>query len=97
MIKLREYVDDTEDYINMMLDEKQNQLLQMGILMSTATLVISCAIVVTGVLGINIHIPLYETPADTSVFWYAVAGIVGGGIALYLAAILCYKGTGILQ
>nr|CAD1838742.1 unnamed protein product [Ananas comosus var. bracteatus] len=27
---LREYVDDTEDYINIMLDEKQNQLLQMG-------------------------------------------------------------------
>ncbi|KAG0453469.1 hypothetical protein HPP92_024773 [Vanilla planifolia] len=27
---LRDYVDDTEDYINIMLDEKQNQLLQMG-------------------------------------------------------------------
>uniref|UniRef100_A0A0D9W513 Magnesium transporter n=1 Tax=Leersia perrieri TaxID=77586 RepID=A0A0D9W513_9ORYZ len=94
---LREYVDDTEDYINMMLDEKQNQLLQMGILMSTATLVISGATVVTGVLGINIRIPLYETPADTSVFWYAVAGIGGSGLALYLTAIICYKRTGILQ
>ncbi|KAF2294365.1 hypothetical protein GH714_009716 [Hevea brasiliensis] len=27
---LREYVDDTEDYINIMLDDKQNHLLQMG-------------------------------------------------------------------
>ncbi|KAG8082009.1 hypothetical protein GUJ93_ZPchr0014g47272 [Zizania palustris] len=92
---LREYVDDTEDYINMMLDDKQNQLLQMGILLSTATLVISCAIAVTGVLGINIRISLYDAP--TGVFWRAAGGIVGGGVALYLAALLCYKRTGILQ
>ncbi|XP_078172555.1 magnesium transporter MRS2-F-like isoform X3 [Carex rostrata] len=32
---LREYVDDTEDYINIMLDDKQNQLLQMGVMLST--------------------------------------------------------------
>ncbi|KAL5215604.1 hypothetical protein ABZP36_007005 [Zizania latifolia] len=92
---LREYVDDTEDYINMMLDDKQNQLLQMGILLSTGTLVISCAIAVTGVLGTNIHISLYDAPAG--VFWRAAGGIVGGGVTLYLAALLCYKRTGILQ
>ncbi|KAI3707959.1 hypothetical protein L2E82_36921 [Cichorium intybus] len=28
---LREYVEDTEDYINIMLDDKQNHLLQMGV------------------------------------------------------------------
>lgn len=28
--QFQEYVDDTEDYINIMLDEKQNQLLQTG-------------------------------------------------------------------
>jgi magnesium transporter len=37
-LKLREYVEDTEDYINIMLDDKQNQLLQMGVVLSTATL-----------------------------------------------------------
>jgi len=57
--KLREYVDDTEDYINIMLDDKQNQLLQMGILLSTATPVITCGILVTGVLAINIHQPVH--------------------------------------
>ena len=42
--KLREYVEDTEDYINIMLDDKQNQLLQMGVVLSTATLmVVRCA------------------------------------------------------
>ncbi|PON65832.1 Photosystem I reaction centre subunit N [Parasponia andersonii] len=32
---LREYVDDTEDYIIIMLDDKQNQLLQMGFMLTT--------------------------------------------------------------
>nr|AYV92001.1 MGT1 [Saccharum spontaneum] len=63
---LREYVDDTEDYINIMLDDKQNQLLQMGILLSTATLVMSCAIAITGVFGMNITIPLYTASTEES-------------------------------
>lgn len=92
---LREYVDDTEDYINIMLDDKQNQLLQMGIMLSTGTLVISCAIAVTGVFGINIHISLYDAPVN--VFWQTTYGIIGGSVALYLIALLCYKRSGILQ
>ncbi|KAG9144844.1 hypothetical protein Leryth_018976 [Lithospermum erythrorhizon] len=36
---LKEYVDDTEDYINIMLDDEQNHLLQLGVILTTATLV----------------------------------------------------------
>ncbi|WVZ85672.1 hypothetical protein U9M48_032567 [Paspalum notatum var. saurae] len=93
---LREYVDDTEDYINIMLDDKQNQLLQMGIMLSTGTLVISCAITVTGVFGMNITIPLYET-ATAGVFWQVTGGIAGATAAVYLVALLCFKRSGILQ
>ncbi|TVU14479.1 hypothetical protein EJB05_37950, partial [Eragrostis curvula] len=93
---LREYVDDTEDYINIMLDDKQNQLLQMGIVLSTGTLVVSCAITVTGVFGINVHIPLYKT-ANMALFWQATGGIVGAGAAIFLAALFCYRRSGILQ
>ncbi|KAJ1271016.1 hypothetical protein BS78_06G096400 [Paspalum vaginatum] len=93
---LREYVDDTEDYINIMLDDKQNQLLQMGIMLSTGTLVVSCAIAVTGVFGMNITIPLYET-ATGGVFWQVTGGIVGATAAVYLVALLCFKRSGILQ
>ncbi|KAL6885920.1 hypothetical protein ACP4OV_010181 [Aristida adscensionis] len=92
---LREYVDDTEDYINIMLDEKQNQLLQMGIMLSTGTLVVSCAIAATGALGMNIHIPLFDSP--TGVFWRATGGIVGASAALYAVALICYRWSGILQ
>ncbi|KAL8505147.1 hypothetical protein ACS0TY_016380 [Phlomoides rotata] len=48
---LREYVDDTEDYINIMLDDKQNHLLQMGVMLTTATLVVSAFVVVAGIFG----------------------------------------------
>ncbi|RWR83497.1 magnesium transporter MRS2-F [Cinnamomum micranthum f. kanehirae] len=58
---LREYVDDTEDYINIMLDDKQNQLLQMGVMLSTASLVLNAGIVVSGVFGMNIDIELFNS------------------------------------
>ncbi|CAL5016979.1 unnamed protein product [Urochloa decumbens] len=93
---LREYVDDTEDYINIMLDEKQNQLLQMGIMLSTGTLVVSAGIAVTGVFGMNITIPLY-TAATDGAFWQVTGGIVGATAAVYVVALLCYRRSGILQ
>ncbi|TKW04410.1 hypothetical protein SEVIR_7G107500v4 [Setaria viridis] len=92
---LREYVDDTEDYINIMLDEKQNQLLQMGIMLSTGTLVVSAAIAVTGVFGMNITIPLYDK--GVGAFWQVTGGIVGATAAIYLVALLFYRRSGILQ
>lgn len=59
-MQLREYIDDTEDYINIMLDEKQNQLLQMGVMLSTATIVLTAGVVVVSIFGMNIRsISLY--------------------------------------
>ncbi|XVE66702.1 hypothetical protein DITRI_Ditri08aG0100000 [Diplodiscus trichospermus] len=47
----------TEDYLNIMLDEKQNHLLQMGVMLrSNPTLVISASIAC--IFGMNIHIEL---------------------------------------
>lgn len=66
---LREYVDDTEDYINIMLDDKQNHLLQMGVMLTTATLVLSGFIVITGIFGMNINIELFETGTLGQFLW----------------------------
>ncbi|CAO2173610.1 unnamed protein product [Urochloa humidicola] len=93
---LREYVEDTEDYINIMLDDKQNQLLQMGVVLSTATLMITCAIVVTGIFGMNVHIALFRI-TDTNVFWEATGGMVAGAAALFAAAMVYYRKNGILR
>ena len=94
--KLREYVEDTEDYINIMLDDKQNQLLQMGVVLSTATLMVSAAIVVTAVFGINVRIALYRIP-NTNVFWEATGGMLGGAAALFAVAMVYYRKNGILR
>ncbi|CAN6885265.1 unnamed protein product [Brassica oleracea] len=85
---LREYVDDTEDYINIMLDDKQNHLLQMGVMLTTATLVMSAFIAVAGVFGMNITIELFkdEKAGPTRFAWTVIGGFIGS-IFLYVGAI----------
>ncbi|MQL79391.1 hypothetical protein Taro_011843 [Colocasia esculenta] len=94
---LREYVDDTEDYINIMLDDKQNQLLEMGVMLSTATLVFSAGIVVVGIFGMNIGISLYDESTPHSKFWETTFGTIGGCAVLYFLAIGWGKKRGLLQ
>ncbi len=85
-IQLREYVDDTEDYINIMLDDKQNHLLQMGVMLTTATLVISAFIVVVGVFGMNINIPLFNNGGPPQ-FFGVVFGSAAGCVLFYILVI----------
>ncbi|KFK31826.1 hypothetical protein AALP_AA6G163500 [Arabis alpina] len=95
---LREYVDDTEDYINIMLDDKQNQLLQMGVMLTTATLVINAYIAVAGVFGMNIHIELFENhKSDPTRFFWTVIGGSLGSLFLYVGAIGWCKYKRLLQ
>lgn len=85
VLQMNDYVDDTEDCINIMLDDKQNQLLQMGVLLSTANMIINAGIVVVGIFGMNITIKLFH--AAPIKFWQTVAGTIGGCIALYTIAV----------
>lgn len=54
LIKLSEYVDDREDYINIVLDDKQNELLQAAIIFDTINMILNAGIVVVGLFGMNI-------------------------------------------
>lgn len=95
---LREYVDDTEDYINIMLDDKQNHLLQMGVMLTTATLVISAFVVVAGVFGMNITIDLFDRErAGLPEFLWTVGGCATGSIFLYIVAIAWCKHRRLLE
>ncbi|KAI4375584.1 hypothetical protein MLD38_013438 [Melastoma candidum] len=58
--KLKEHVHNMEDYLRLMLDDKQNSLLQTTILVRTATVVLTVYIVFTGVMAMNIQIPLWQ-------------------------------------
>ncbi|KAL6209963.1 hypothetical protein ACLB2K_020901 [Fragaria x ananassa] len=71
---LREYVDDTEDYINIMLDDKQNHLLQMG--------------VVAGIFGMNIKIDLFnDTETGMKDWLWTIGGSTIASVVLYIIAI----------
>ncbi|KAF3529392.1 hypothetical protein DY000_02042347 [Brassica cretica] len=95
---LKEYVDDTEDYINIMLDDKQNNLLQMGVMLTTAGLVMSLFIAVAGVFGMNINIELFnDEVAGPGRFIWTVVGGTAGSLFLYFGAIGWYKHSRLLE
>ncbi|ERN07049.1 hypothetical protein AMTRI_Chr12g239750 [Amborella trichopoda] len=63
LTSLKEYIDDTEDFINIQLDNVRNQLIQFELLLTTATFVVAIFGVVAGVFGMNFDVDLFNTPA----------------------------------
>ncbi|KAL6532394.1 Magnesium transporter MRS2-I [Orobanche gracilis] len=51
---LREYIDNTEDYINIQLDNHRNQLIQLELFLSSGTVCLSVYSLVAGIFGMNI-------------------------------------------
>ncbi|XP_019436158.1 PREDICTED: magnesium transporter MRS2-1 [Lupinus angustifolius] len=62
LTSLKEYIDDTEDFINIQLDNVRNQLIQFELLLTTATFVVAIFGVVAGIFGMNFEIPLFDEP-----------------------------------
>lgn len=91
-------MDDTEDYINIMLDDKQNHLLQMGVMLTTATLVVSAFVVVAGIFGMNIDIDLFDdTKSGMPEFLWTIGGGATGSLVLYVLAIAWGKHKQLLE
>ncbi|KAI3459457.1 hypothetical protein Pfo_016120 [Paulownia fortunei] len=51
---LREYIDNTEDYINIQLDNHRNQLIQLELILSSGTVCMSLYSLIAGIFGMNI-------------------------------------------
>ncbi|EAZ31248.1 hypothetical protein OsJ_15350 [Oryza sativa Japonica Group] len=62
LTSLKEYIDDTEDFINIQLDNVRNQLIQFELLLTTATFVVAIFGVVSGVFGMNFEVDLFNVP-----------------------------------
>ncbi|WOL19667.1 hypothetical protein Cni_G28469 [Canna indica] len=86
LTSLKEYIDDTEDFINIQLDNVRNQLIQFELLLTTATFVVAIFGVVAGVFGMNFEIALFEVP---SAFQW-VLGITGVCGLIIFCLFLCY-------
>ncbi|KAM7254018.1 hypothetical protein ACFE04_031700 [Oxalis oulophora] len=85
---LKEYIDDTEDFINIQLDNVRNQLIQFELLLTTATFVVAIFGVVAGVFGMNFPIPLFAHA--TPFKWVLIISGVSG-LIIFVAFLLFFK------
>ncbi|KAL1292668.1 hypothetical protein HN51_053232 [Arachis hypogaea] len=86
LTSLKEYIDDTEDFINIQLDNVRNQLIQFELLLTTATFVVAIFSVVAGVFGMNFDISLFRVPKAFQ--WVLIiTGICG---ILIFSAFVCF-------
>ncbi|KAJ4748052.1 Magnesium transporter MRS2-1 [Rhynchospora pubera] len=76
LTSLKEYIDDTEDFINIQLDNVRNQLIQFELLLTTATFVVAIFGVIAGIFGMNFEIPFFQ---QTGAFqWVLIISGLGG-------------------
>ncbi|KAJ6796723.1 magnesium transporter MRS2-I [Iris pallida] len=84
---LREYIDDTEDYINIQLDNHRNQLIQLELFLSSGTACLSLYSLVAGVFGMNLP---YSWNDNHGYMFKWVVGVSGAVCALLFILIVAY-------
>ncbi|KAL5199339.1 hypothetical protein ABZP36_020542 [Zizania latifolia] len=79
LTSLKEYIDDTEDFINIQLDNVRNQLIQFELLLTTATFVVAIFGVVAGVFGMNFETEVFSI--QNAFQWtLIITGVIGAFI-----------------
>ncbi|KAK3042307.1 hypothetical protein RJ639_002353, partial [Escallonia herrerae] len=63
LLSLKEYIDDTEDLINITLGSVQNELIKYELLLTAATFVVTIFAVVTGIFGMNFADSVFDDPS----------------------------------
>ncbi|XP_010547641.1 PREDICTED: magnesium transporter MRS2-2 [Tarenaya hassleriana] len=84
---LREYIDDTEDYINIQLDNHRNQLIQLELVLSSGTVCLSIYSLVAGIFGMNIP---YTWNDDHGYVFKWVVSLTGSFCAILFVIIMLY-------
>lgn len=89
---LREYIDDTEDYINIQLDNHRNQLIQLELFLSSGTVCLSLYALVGGIFGMNI--PYQWNDKHGYVFKWVVilSGLLCAMLFILIVAYARHKG-----
>ncbi|XP_068314421.1 magnesium transporter MRS2-4-like [Pyrus communis] len=80
ILSLREYIDDTEDYVNIRLDNQRNELIQFQLTLSIALFAISVETSIAGVFGFNIYCPIFNV---NGIFVRFIVGMVAFGLAIF--------------
>ncbi|XP_057957963.1 magnesium transporter MRS2-2 [Malania oleifera] len=89
---LREYIDDTEDYINIQLDNHRNQLIQLELFLSSGTVCLSIYSLVAGIFGMNIPYTWNENHGFMFKWVVLVTGIVCALVFIIIISYARHKG-----
>ncbi|KAM5567396.1 magnesium transporter MRS2-5 [Rosa sericea] len=85
LLSLKEYIDDTEDFINIKLGNVQNHLIKFELLLTAATFVATMFASVTAVFGTNFADSVFDNPSTFSLV-LIICGFVCG--FLYFAFLI---------
>jgi len=72
---LNEYIEDTEDLVNLKLDQHRNQLISLDLLLTAFTAACAVVNVVAGIFGMNLVSGLAEDAAAFSQVTYTAIGV----------------------
>ncbi|KAF0928574.1 hypothetical protein E2562_006020 [Oryza meyeriana var. granulata] len=83
ILSVREYIDDTEDYVNIQLDNQRNELIQLQLTLTIASFGIAVNTFIAGAFAMNINNKLYSIE-DGSLFWPFVGGTSSGCFMIFI-------------
>ncbi|XP_049406675.1 magnesium transporter MRS2-I-like [Solanum stenotomum] len=89
---LHEYIDDTEDYINIQLDNHRNQLIQLELFLSSGTVCLTVYSLVATILGMNIPVPWKKDHGYLFKWVVILAGIASASVFLSIITYARHKG-----
>ncbi|KAG8370755.1 hypothetical protein BUALT_Bualt13G0016500 [Buddleja alternifolia] len=89
---LREYIDDTEDYINIQLDNHRNQLIQLELFLSSGTVCLSVYSLVAAIFGMNIPYPWRENHGYLFKWVVMLTALACGSLFLSIISYARHKG-----
>lgn len=96
LAELRQYIQNTEDYVAIELDSHRNQLIQLDLLLTIATLCVSCIAAIGSIFGMNVKFvsaSYFDLEEDglPGPFTFNVIVLVGvGGCIVLFALIIVY-------
>ncbi|KAJ4967392.1 hypothetical protein NE237_019241 [Protea cynaroides] len=81
ILSVREYIDDTEDYVNIQLDNQRNELIQLQLTLTIASFAIAVETMIAGTFGMNMKCQLFDIQG---IFGPFVGGISAVCFLLFL-------------
>lgn len=88
LLSLKEYIDDTEDLINIKLGNVQNKLIKFELLLTAATFLATVFAVVTAVFGMNFEDDVFDEPNRFN--WVVSISAILCGV-LYICFLIYFK------